>query len=78
MKTNVIDVDQDILGGTPVFSGTRVPLKNLFDHLESGENITSFLEDFEGVSKDQVLKVLEMSKSLIESSSTIISENFAR
>jgi uncharacterized protein (DUF433 family) len=44
----------------PLFFGTRVPIKNLFDYLETGDSIGSFLEDFEGVSREQVIKVLEM------------------
>ncbi len=77
MDTGVINIDSEILGGTPVFSGTRVPIKNLFDYLETGENIKIFLEDFEGVGRNQVLKVLEMSLKLIETSSTILNEDFA-
>lgn len=77
MAGQAINIDPDILGGTPVFFGTRVPIKNLFDYLETGETIEVFLEDFEGVSKDQVIKVLEMSQKLIESSKNILNENFA-
>lgn len=46
MKTDVINIDPDILGGTPVFSGTRVPVESLFDHLESGISLEEFLDDF--------------------------------
>lgn len=77
METRVINIDPEILGGTPVFFGTRVPIKNLFDCLESGESIDFFLEDFDGVTREQVLKVLEMSQKLIETSSNIFNENFA-
>ena len=63
---NVINVDLDILGGTPVFCGTRVPVKNLFDYLETGETLDDFLLDFEGVQRFQALQVLEMSKKLFE------------
>jgi len=77
MDGRVINIDPEILGGTPVFSGTRVPIKNLFDYLETGDSIEDFLEDFEGVSKDQVIKVLELSQKLIESSTNILNENFA-
>ncbi len=73
---NVINIDNEILGGTPVFNGTRVPIKNLFDYIEAGDSIDFFLEDFGGVTKDQVIKVLEMSQKLIESSSNILHENF--
>lgn len=58
MNENPIHTDPDILGGTPVFYGTRVPVKNLFDYLETGESIEVFLNDFESVRKEQVLKVL--------------------
>ena len=77
MDTHVINIDKEILGGTPVFSGTRVPIKNLFDYLETGETIETFLEDFDGVKRSQVLSVLEMSQKLIETSSSTLNENFA-
>ena len=73
MNQNVINVDPDILGGTPVFYGTRVSIKNLFDYLETGDSIEVFLDDFEGVSKEQVVRVLEMSRLLIEKSNQIYS-----
>ena len=78
MTNRVINIDQEILGGTPVFFGTRVPIKNLFDYLEGGETIQEFLDDFEGVKKSQVISVLEMSQKLMESSTEILNENFAR
>ena len=77
MEKRIINIDPEILGGTPVFFGTRVPIKNLFDYLESGDSIDIFLDDFEGVTKNQVIKVLEMSQKLIETSSNIFNENFA-
>ena len=77
MERRIINIDPEILGGTPVFYGTRVPIKNLFDYLESGESIDNFLDDFEGVQRHQVIKVLEMSQKLIETSSNILNENFA-
>ncbi|MBP6431339.1 MAG: DUF433 domain-containing protein [Ferruginibacter sp.] len=77
MNGKVINIDPEILGGTPVFFGTRVPIKNLFDYLETGETIELFLEDFDGITKEQVLKVLEMSQKLIETSTHILNENFA-
>jgi uncharacterized protein (DUF433 family) len=77
MDKRVINIDPEILGGTPVFFGTRVPVKNLFDDLETGETIENFLDDFEGVSKNQVLRILEMSQKLVETSSNILNENFA-
>ncbi|MEN9548982.1 MAG: hypothetical protein RIR12_1573 [Bacteroidota bacterium] len=77
MDNQIINIDREVLGGTPVFFGTRVPIKNLFDYLETGDSIQTFLDDFEGVSKNQVIKLLEMSQKLIESSSNILNENFA-
>lgn len=71
MKKRIINIDPEILGGTPVFLGTRVPIKNLFDYLESGETIDFFLDDFEAVQREQVIKVLEISHKLIETSSNI-------
>ena len=77
MERHIINIDPEILGGTPVFSGTRVPIKNLFDYLESGESIDYFLDDFESVQREQVIKLLEMSQRLIETSSNILHENLA-
>jgi len=78
MNQRVINIDPEILGGTPVFYGTRVPIKNLFDYLATGETIEEFLDDFEGVKKEQVIKLLEVSEKLVESSTEILHENFAR
>ncbi len=73
----IINIDPEILGGTPVFYGTRVPIKNLFDYLETGETIDEFLNDFEGVKKEQVIWILEFSQRLLKSSTEILNENFA-
>ena len=67
MRVDVINIDQGILGGTPVFRGTRVPIETLFDHLESGITIEDFLEDFPSVTRDQVTKVLELVGQLFSS-----------
>jgi len=55
----VIEVDPEKLGGTPVFRGTRVPIKNFFDYLEGGESLEVFLEDFPTVGREQALGLLE-------------------
>ena len=60
MKVDAINIDPGILGGTPVFRGTRVPIETLFDHLESGITIEGFLEDFPSVNRDQITQVLEL------------------
>jgi uncharacterized protein (DUF433 family) len=57
--SSVIHRDPEILGGTPVFVGTRVPLKNLIDYLEGGHSLDEFLDDFPSVSREQVVTVLE-------------------
>jgi uncharacterized protein (DUF433 family) len=67
---NSISTDPEILGGILVFAGTRVPIKNLFDYLETGESIEIFLQDFESVKKEQVIQVLELSKGLLNSQDT--------
>jgi uncharacterized protein (DUF433 family) len=64
MKIDVITIDQEILGGTPVFKGTRVPIETLFDHLESGISIDAFLDDYPSVTKEQVIRVLELAGKL--------------
>ena len=58
----VIVVDREIMSGTPVFAGTRVPVQTLFDYLEAGDDLAEFLEDFPSVSQRQALRVLELSK----------------
>ena len=57
--TGIVHSDPDILGGTPVFVGTRVPLESLFDHLKAGDSIEVFLDGFPSVKREQVLAVLE-------------------
>lgn len=61
-RKNLIEVDPEKLGGTPVFYGTRVPIQNLFDCLEEGQSLGEFLNQFPTVTREQVLAVLEESK----------------
>ncbi len=75
MQTQIIKVDPQILGGTPIFAGTRVPLSSLFDYLEEGETMEEFLEDFPSVKKEQVVKLLEISKGLLLKSSQLLYKN---
>jgi uncharacterized protein (DUF433 family) len=58
----LIEIDPEKLGGTPVFYGTRVPIQNLFDCLETGETLDEFLDQFPTVTREQALAVLEESK----------------
>ncbi len=67
MKNDVIEINPNKVSGMPVFAGTRVPIKNLFDYLEGGESLEDFLEGFPPVSREQAVAVLEMAeKSLIK------------
>jgi uncharacterized protein (DUF433 family) len=58
----IIHSDPEIMGGTPVFVGTRVPLQNLIDSLEGGESVKDFLEDFPTVTREQAIAVIEAGK----------------
>jgi uncharacterized protein (DUF433 family) len=62
---SVIHSDPEILGGTLVFVGTRVPVQSLFDHLEAGDSIDEFLDGFPSVKREQVIAVLEASRQRI-------------
>ncbi|MBI5215065.1 MAG: DUF433 domain-containing protein [Ignavibacteriae bacterium] len=59
MNTSVISISPDILSGMPVFRGTRVPIKTLFDYLECSDTIDNFLLDFPTVKREQVIELLE-------------------
>ncbi len=66
MQTDdLITVDQDILGGTPVFKGTRVPVKTLFDYLESNYTLEEFIECFPSVTREMACRMLERSESAL-------------
>jgi uncharacterized protein (DUF433 family) len=60
--SNILHSDPEILGGTPVFTGTRVPVQSLFDHLEGGQSIDDFLEGFPSVRREQVIALLQKSR----------------
>jgi len=62
IKSLLIQRSKDILGGTPVFQGTRVPVKTLIDYLEAGDRLADFLKDYPAVTKKQALQVLELLK----------------
>jgi uncharacterized protein (DUF433 family) len=68
MKQPVVSRNKDVMGGAPVFSGTRVPVQTLLDYLEAGESIDDFLEGFPSVTRSQVIDFLEEAKDrLVES-----------
>lgn len=67
MKIDVINIDKEILGGTPVFKGTRVPVETLFMHLEKGIPLEEFLEDFPTVTREQAIEVLDIAGKVVSS-----------
>lgn len=62
MNTNLITIDPEIHSGTPVFKGTRVPIKTLFDHLEAGDSLEVFLDDFPSVSRALAIALLQQAR----------------
>src|SRR3989442_10825450 len=61
----VVHRDPEILGGTPVFVGTRVPVKNLFDYLEAGDSLDVFLDEFPSVTRAQAVAALELAREAL-------------
>lgn len=61
----VVHSDPDILGGTPVFVGTRVPMRTLLDYLEAGDSLDVFLDHFPSVSREQAIAALELAKEML-------------
>jgi uncharacterized protein (DUF433 family) len=62
---DVVHSDPEILGGTPVFIGTRVPVQTLFDYLEAGDPLDDFLEQFPSVSREQAIAALEAAREAL-------------
>lgn len=60
--SRIVHSDPDILGGTPVFIGTRVPIKILLDYLEAGDSLNKFLDHFPSVTRQQAIAALELAK----------------
>jgi len=67
LNKSVINIDNEILGGTPVFTGTRVPLKILFDYLEGEDTLEDFLENYPTVTKEQALQLIHLAGELLNS-----------
>ena len=65
MKSKLITVDPEIHSGTPVFTGTRVPVKTLFDHLEAGDSLEVFLDDFPSVTREVAVALLGEARSAL-------------
>ncbi len=76
MNYGAINIDPETMGGTPVFTGTRVPIQALFDYIETGETLDEFLENFPSVKKDYAIQVLEMARKTL-TTEKILNENFA-
>ena len=64
MTHNIITISPEVQSGTPVFSGTRVPVKNLYDYLLGGDSIDEFLNDFPSVKREQVIQLLLMMEQI--------------
>lgn len=69
-QNEVIRTDPEILAGEPVFAGTRVPLRNLFDYLEAGDPLEIFLDAFPDVTKEQAVAALEIAREAVTASAT--------
>lgn len=76
MNYGPINIDPETMGGTPVFTGTRVPIQALFDYIESGESLNEFLENFPSVKREFAVQVLKMAGKSI-TIERILDENFA-
>ena len=63
--SDIVHSDPDILGGTPVFVGTRVPIQSLFDYLEGGEPLDEFLRQFPSVRRDQAIATLDLARATL-------------
>ena len=66
MEQPFVTIDHELMGGTPVFSGTRVPVKTLVEHLEAGDTIDEFLEGFPTVARSQVIEFLDAAASRVK------------
>ncbi|MEO5673273.1 MAG: DUF433 domain-containing protein [Chitinophagales bacterium] len=75
MEYGPVNIDPDIMGGTPVFTGTRVPIQTLFDYLEGGDSLEEFLDDFPSVTNGQSVEVLKMAKQTL-TTEKVLNENF--
>jgi uncharacterized protein (DUF433 family) len=65
MQFGQVSIDPEIMSGAPVFAGTRVPIKNLFDYIEGGEPLSEFLDDFPSVTKEAALTVFQTARDYI-------------
>ncbi|HEV8661180.1 MAG TPA: DUF433 domain-containing protein [Thermoanaerobaculia bacterium] len=66
MSQHIVHTDPEIMGGEPVFVGTRVPVRTLFDYLEAGDPLDEFLDQFPSVTREQAIATLEMAREAVE------------
>ena len=71
MDSKIISINKEVLSGTPVFQGTRVPIKNLFDYFETGNSLEKFLEEFPSVSREQAISLMELAENILISNALI-------
>ena len=76
MTYKAINIDPEIMGGTPVFTGTRVPIQSLFDYLEGGDTLEDFLDGFPTVEREKAIEVLKIAERLV-SKSELLNEDIA-
>ena len=78
IDSELINRDPEIMSGTPVFMGTRVPVQNLFDYLEEGHPLDDFLDDFPSVTREQAVQVLEMAEEDYEPGTLITNKQVSQ
>lgn len=71
LKSAMVHSDPEILGGTPVFVGTRVPVKTLYDYLEAGDTLDEFLIDFPSVTRERAIATLELAREMTEAHAAV-------
>lgn len=76
MRVDAVNIDPEIMSGTPVFSGTRVAVKTLFDYIATGESLENFLNDFPSVQENQALQVLQFAGEIVLSEKGLLDESF--
>jgi uncharacterized protein (DUF433 family) len=72
MSDTVISVSKEVMGGTPVFAGTRVPVRTLIDYLTAGDNIDDFLDGFPTVRREQVIQFLKQAEKVFTSGLSVL------
>ena len=76
MRYGAINIDPETMGGTAVFTGSRIPIQTLFDYMEGGDDLDEFLLDYPSISRETAIEVLEMAKKFL-TTEKMLHENFA-